>query len=334
MAYKSKGVFRNFSRLNLLGVVGVFFLVGAVAIGLSLANDPESVTFFSSAARKPKTFTQALQTSPSGQGFRVDGLGIDDKTQNLTIEGWFKLDQTPPLTHPEVLFKLGDKNGEFGAGLGSVVVYVAPVNAVNIPPHPLSTTPLGTLVIGVKTLPGQNGSPRGDFKLYDAGPWSFDMRDEQGNLVPGPGLFDNQWHHIALVISSNNTNQRRWSKPNLMTLYLDGKNSGPFVVLNNKPIGSETTEKILYDATETSLFVGADVFGKPQEIVPFQGQIDEVRFSKKARYKKDFTPSVAPFKRDGSVITLFHLDGSIVPETKTEGAVTVFGTPVFTDSFQ
>lgn len=310
-------------------MIGVFFLVASVAVGLFLANDPDNISLLTSASKKPKTFNQALQLSSLGQGFRVDNIGIDNKLQNFTIEGWFKLDQTPPLSHPEVLFKLGNTQGESGEGKGSVVVYVAPVNAVNTPPHPLENTPLGTLVIGVLT---QGDSPRGEYKLFDAGPWDLSQKDSQGNWVPGPGLFDNNWHHVALVISSNNTNQRRWSKPTLITLYLDGKNSGPFVYQNSKAVGSEVAQNILFDAAQNSLFVGADVYGS--STVPFQGQIDEIRFSKKARYTKDFTPRNQPFKRDGSTITLLHLDDSIVPELKTKGAVTVFGTPAFTPSFQ
>ncbi len=328
MAYKQRGFASYLQKFGIVKVLGVLFLVSAVAIGIVLANDPNAITFNSGASSKPLTFDQAVKLTGDGQGFKVTDTKDRFNGKSFTIEGWVKLNATPPLTHPEVIFKVGNTDGESAAAKGNFVVYVAPPSAVN--PHAVPT--LGTLVVAMDTLPS-NTEPRGGYRLFDAGPITTE-RDAKGNFLFGKGLFDQQWHHLAVTVSQTPTNQRRWGTPTVVTVFLDGKITIPGVFLNNKPVGSWTAGEINYGSSTNSLFVGADVFGTPQTVKSFEGQIDEVRYSKSVRYTRDFEPSNRPFKDDGNTITILHLDGSIVPAARTNGAVTVLGAPGFDASFQ
>lgn len=327
MAYKQKGLSTYLQKSGLLKIVGVLFLVVAVAAGIYLANNPETLVFDSGASSKPVTFVQALQLNSDGQGFKVSSEKEIFNLQDFTVEGWFKLNATPPLTKPQVLFKLGNSQGESGAGLGSFVVYLDRPNALNY--GGTYTNTKGSLVVGLNTEPyAQN--PQGGFKIYASDPVTTE-KDANGNFIIGPGLFDQNWHHLAVSVSSSTLNQRRNGVPIIVGVYIDGKNTTPYVVNGSKVVGSFTTGAIKY-ASPNSFYIGADVFGS--SMTAFQGQIDEVRLSKVARYTKDFTPRNKPFKDDVNTVTLLHLDGSIVPDKGTKGTVNIFGSPTFVSSFQ
>lgn len=63
-----------------------------------------------------------------------------------------------------------------------------------------------------------------------------------------------------------------------------------------------------HKASPFDFMVGADPDpqGKPHQF--FKGIIDEVRISKVARYRKDFTPSKDKFASDPSTLVLYHFD--------------------------
>lgn len=102
-------------------------------------------------------------------------------------------------------------------------------------------------------------------------------------------LSTNAWHHVAGVFDGTE-----------VRLYVDGQN-----VVTRPGKGKRTLNDL-------PLMVGADVTkeGKPESF--FDGEIDEVRVSKVARYRDGFTPK-RRFEADSDTLMLLHMDGEIGP---------------------
>lgn len=99
----------------------------------------------------------------------------------------------------------------------------------------------------------------------------------------------NAWHHVAGVFDGNE-----------VRLYVDGQ-----VVARKAGKGKRTPNDL-------PLLVGADVTkeGKPESY--FDGDVDEVRVSKSARYGDAFTPA-RRFATDADTLLLLHMDGAVGP---------------------
>ena len=105
-----------------------------------------------------------------------------------------------------------------------------------------------------------------------------------------PLLKTNHWHHIAGVYDGQQ-----------LRLYVDGQ-----LVAQKAASGKRDTNTL-------PLYIGADVNERSEATSPFDGEIDEVRLSRVARYSGDsFTP--ARWNRsDDQTVLLYHMDALVGP---------------------
>jgi hypothetical protein len=92
----------------------------------------------------------------------------------------------------------------------------------------------------------------------------------------------NTWYHIAIVGNSSN-----------FKLYLNGNE-----------VSSLARQTIRAPAEVFRIGNSAD------NVLDFNGWIDEVRISNTARYTANFTPSTTPFQNDSNTLLLIHADGT------------------------
>lgn len=92
----------------------------------------------------------------------------------------------------------------------------------------------------------------------------------------------NEWHHIAAQFDSS-----------LLTLWVDGWPSGSTVVSPKGSVSTSTGDLIIGGQTKSSDRI--------------YGYIDEVRFSKKVRYKTEFDPKIS-YVPDAFTLGLYHFD--------------------------
>lgn len=95
-------------------------------------------------------------------------------------------------------------------------------------------------------------------------------------------LSTNTWHHLAIVYTGTTH-----------TMYLDGRS-----VASGSQTGTVTLSSTYGVGSTNFLFAGSN----------FEGKLDEVRVSNKARYVANFTPSTIPFVRDDYTKLLLHMD--------------------------
>lgn len=95
-------------------------------------------------------------------------------------------------------------------------------------------------------------------------------------------LSTNTWHHLAIVYTGTTH-----------TMYLDGRS-----VASGSQTGTVTLSSTYGVGSTNFLFAGSN----------FEGKLDEVRVSNKARYTTGFTPSTIPFVRDDYTKLLLHMD--------------------------
>ena len=97
----------------------------------------------------------------------------------------------------------------------------------------------------------------------------------------------NSWRHLAFVFLNGN-----------LTIFNNGK------IL----VKSESTYTGLCKSSQP-IWIGASETAENAPFTFFQGEIDELRVSKVARYKENFSPSLQPLISDTDTIALYHFDG-------------------------
>ncbi len=101
----------------------------------------------------------------------------------------------------------------------------------------------------------------------------------------------NAWHHVAGVYDGHE-----------VRLYVDGER-----VAAKAGEGRRTLNDL-------PLMIGADVTKEARPESFFDGQIDEIRISKSARYASAFEPA-RRFATDADTLLLLHMDGTVGPWT-------------------
>ncbi len=125
---------------------------------------------------------------------------------------------------------------------------------------------------------------------------------------------DNAWHHIAIVREPENGS---------IHFYLDGVESSQ--TNNNELIDNE-----INDEAGHSFVVGH--YGGSGDAGQFEGNIDDIRVSKSARYTADFTPPASALPITGSTTTVYEPADSKVGEISLGGSPAWTGTPGVTAS--
>jgi len=125
---------------------------------------------------------------------------------------------------------------------------------------------------------------------------------------------DNAWHHIAIVREPENGS---------IHFYLDGDES-------NLTDNNELIDNQIYDTTTHSFAIGA--YQLTGDTGQFEGNIDDIRVSKSARYTSNFTPPSSALPITGSTTTVYEPADSKVGEISLGGSPAWTGTPGVTAS--
>ena len=103
-----------------------------------------------------------------------------------------------------------------------------------------------------------------------------------GSRITGSNLSANTWYHIALSRSGSDTK----------------------LFVNGTQVGSTYTDSTA--VSDATFYVGSWYDGTSS----WNGHIDELRYSKNARYTTTFTSSTTPFVNDANTLLLLHMDGT------------------------
>ena len=125
---------------------------------------------------------------------------------------------------------------------------------------------------------------------------------------------DNAWHHIAIVREPSNGS---------IHFYLDGTESG-------NTNADQLIDNQIYDIGSHSFVIGA--YQLTGDSGSFEGNIDDIRVSKSARYTANFTPPSSALPITGSTTTVYEPANSKVGEISLGGSPAWTGTPGVTAS--
>lgn len=125
---------------------------------------------------------------------------------------------------------------------------------------------------------------------------------------------DNAWHHIAIVREPGNGS---------IHFYFDGTES-------TRTNNDELIDNQISDQTNQSFVVG--YYGISGDAGQFEGNIDDIRVSKSARYTANFTPPASALPITGSTTTVYEPADSKVGEISLGGSPAWTGTPGVTAS--
>jgi len=125
---------------------------------------------------------------------------------------------------------------------------------------------------------------------------------------------DNAWHHIAIVREPGNGS---------IHYYFDGTES-------SRTSNDELIDNQISDQTNQSFVVG--YYGISGDAGQFEGNIDDIRVSKSARYTANFTPPASALPITGSTTTVYEPANSKVGEISLGGSPAWTGTPGVTAS--
>ena len=125
---------------------------------------------------------------------------------------------------------------------------------------------------------------------------------------------DNAWHHIAIVREPGNGS---------IHYYFDGTES-------TRTNGDELIDNQISDQTNQSFVVG--YYSIAGDAGQFEGNIDDIRVSKSARYTANFTPPASALPITGSTTTVYEPADSKVGEISLGGSPAWTGTPGVTAS--
>ncbi len=118
------------------------------------------------------------------------------------------------------------------------------------------------------------------------------------NVVISPSKYLNRWVHLAGVFDN---------QADKVSLFIDGK-------------GFEGDSSISLTANSDSrLAVGGPLSDSGAGEVFFDGRVDELRISDRARYKADFTPRQSSFTPDTNTRALYHFDETSAPFADASG---------------
>ena len=130
----------------------------------------------------------------------------------------------------------------------------------------------------------------------------------------GSTFADNAWHHIAIVREPGNGS---------IHFYFDGTES-------SRTNNDELVDNDISDQTNQSFVVGYYAIGG--DTGQFEGNIDDIRVSKSARYTANFTPPASALPITGSTTTVYEPANSKVGEISLGGSPAWTGTPGVTAS--
>ena len=125
---------------------------------------------------------------------------------------------------------------------------------------------------------------------------------------------DNAWHHIAIVREPGNGS---------IHYYFDGTET-------TRTNNDELIDNQISDQANQSFVVG--YYGISGDAGQFEGNIDDIRVSKSARYTANFTPPAAALPISGSTTTVYEPADSKVGEISLGGSPAWTGTPGVTAS--
>lgn len=125
---------------------------------------------------------------------------------------------------------------------------------------------------------------------------------------------DNAWHHIAIVREPGNGS---------IHFYFDGTES-------TRTNNDELIDNQISDQTNQSFVVG--YYSISGDAGRFEGNIDDIRVSKSARYTANFTPPASALPITGSTTTVYEPADSKVGEISLGGSPAWTGTPGVTAS--
>ena len=125
---------------------------------------------------------------------------------------------------------------------------------------------------------------------------------------------DNAWHHIAIVREPGNGS---------IHYYFDGTES-------TRTSSDQLIDNEISDQTNQSFVVG--YYGISGDAGQFEGNIDDIRVSKSARYTANFTPPASALPITGSTTTVYEPANSKVGEISLGGSPAWTGTPGVTAS--
>lgn len=128
--------------------------------------------------------------------------------------------------------------------------------------------------------------------------------------VFGYGIKSNEWYHVALVFNMGN-----------FLGFINGKSLNPHTIPGAK----------LDINSPKALSIGAPVDTK-NVYYGFNGDIDEVRVSKVARYTSDFIPQRSPFYSDANTAALYHLDDNTKDASDHRNDARLVGSVLFVPS--
>ena len=120
---------------------------------------------------------------------------------------------------------------------------------------------------------------------------------------------DSAWHHIALVRNSSN---------GTIHFYFDG-------IEDASTASNQLTELSISD--QSSHFFGIGYYGESGALKRFNGNIDDIRISKIARYTSNFTPPTTALPTTGSTTTVVQPPDSKFGEITLGSSPTWSGTP-------
>jgi hypothetical protein len=125
---------------------------------------------------------------------------------------------------------------------------------------------------------------------------------------------DNAWHHIAIVREPGNGS---------IHYYFDGTES-------SRTSSDDLIDNEISDQTNQSFNIG--YYGISGDSGRFEGNIDDIRVSKSARYTANFTPPASALPITGSTTTVYEPANSKVGEISLGGSPAWTGTPGVTAS--
>ena len=125
---------------------------------------------------------------------------------------------------------------------------------------------------------------------------------------------DNAWHHIAIVREPGNGS---------IHFYLDG-------IESTDTDNDELIDNEISDQTNQSFVVG--YYAINGDTGRFEGNVDDIRVSKSARYTSNFTPPTSALPITGSTTTVYEPADSKVGEISLGGSPAWTGTPGVTAS--
>lgn len=226
----------------------------------------------------------------SGNGYEGLKVGEDiDTSGSWTFEGWFNFNSLPQ-------YGGGGYNGHTNSVLWSNGYY-------NSPPDYTSN-----IAFGIETKSTNNN-------VYDFW-WYSDLTKTNlgvSNFYRGDLL--NKWFHIAITRDSVNGainmyfNGYKVSRDGNSGLYDLATSSVPHYSLNKFHIGGKAPNW---------------AFASGFDILPFDGHVDDVRFTNSVKYTDNFTPPTGPLGTTGTVVT------PIVQATSGEGILALGSTPTWT----